>query len=565
MIGRAPAPHRVLVITGGWLTGQEGSIFQVARKIWTQQRAAEEAWLDLAVKAVLAEPVLAARLERLLLPFRERRLRETVRAVFADRSNVDPPSLTEVVLTTLLHRAGLPYDRMELDDLVARPAEVERKLAAASCVFLSSTYLHDLSELEPLVRRLKRPHNRVVIGGALAGILHNSWDGMPEVDVLAVGYGERLIGSLAAWIRSGFTALEPPAGGHLVRKKSTVFLYSGVPEELSLDRLPEPDWELAMRDHGRQDRPFPMAYYESVRGCPYRCNFCNYPYLFADTKFRVKSAQRIADDWQRLAALGVEHVTCLDSLFTMPRPRLRELCRLLVERGIRIRWICYARADDLADEETVILMKAAGAQQVQIGIESGDPVLLDNMDKACTVEANAQALANCRRHGLTSVVSLIVGFPGETRESLERTYQFLAATPPDFYFLATFSTRVAGVPLLRPENRERFGLRVRDGLRSMAPYWEHATMSCAEVSPHVRALDRRLMRDRVALNAAVFYPALLAFTPEHRDPLLAFQHRAATRHSLLAAAFDLVHGWIGRRLTRAVKAHFAPPVAGLAR
>ena len=129
------------------------------------------------MKAVLAEPVLAARLERLLLPFRERGLRETVRTVLADRSNVDPPSLTEVVLTTLLHQAGLPYDRMELDDLVAQPAEAERKLAATSCVFLSSTYLHDLCELEPLVRRLKRAHNRVVVGGALAGILHNAWDG----------------------------------------------------------------------------------------------------------------------------------------------------------------------------------------------------------------------------------------------------------------------------------------------------------------------------------------------------------------------------------------------------
>lgn len=548
----------VLVVTGGWLTGQEGSLFQATRKVWAQQRAAEDAWLDLAVKAVLAEPVLAARVERGLLAFRERGAREAVRSIFADRANAETPSLTEVVLTTLLHRAGLAYDTMELEELVTRPAEAERKLAAASCVFLSSTYLHDLSELEPAVRRLKRPHNRIVVGGALAGILHDSWAGMPEVDILAIGYGERLIASLAAWIRSGGQALEPPSGGRLIRRGQTAFLYSGVPEELSLDGLPEPDWELAMRDHGRR---FRMAYYESVRGCPYRCNFCNYPYLFDDTKFRVKSARRIADDWERLAGLGVEHVTCLDSLFTMPRSRLRELCRLLLERGVRIRWVCYARADDLADEGTVALMKEAGAEQVQIGIESGDPVLLDNMDKACTVEANARALENCRRHGLTSVVSLIVGFPGETAESLERTYRFLAATPPDFYFLATFSTRIAGVPLLRPENRERFGLRVRDGRRSMAPYWEHATMSCAEVSAHVRALDRRLMRDRVALNAAVFYPALLAYAPEHREPLLDFQRRAATRHPLLAGAFDLVNGWIGRRLRRAVREHFAGETA----
>jgi anaerobic magnesium-protoporphyrin IX monomethyl ester cyclase len=533
--------EKVLIVTGGWLTGQETSLVRAARKVWMQWQAAEEAWLDLKVKAVMAEPLITARLER--------RSRQ-IRPFLTRRDNVETPPLTEVVLATLLHQAGLHYERMPMDEIATDPAAAERKLAETECVFLSSTYLHDLSELEPIIRRLKRPHNRIVIGGALAGILHSQWQGMPEVDLLAVGYGERLIGPLAAWIRSGYRHLEPPPGGRIVQKDAGAILYSGVPDGHSLDDLPPPDWELAMQDHGT---PFRMVYYESVRGCPYRCNFCNYPYLFDDTRFRYKSAERIAADWEHYASLGVELVTCLDSLFTMPRPRLRELCRRLIALRLPLRWVCYARADDLADEETVALMKEAGAWQVQIGIESGDPALLDNMDKACTVESNARALDNCRRHGLTSVVSLIVGFPGETRESLDRTYDFLAATPPDFYFLATFSTRVAGVPLLRPENRARFGLRVADGLRSMAPYWEHATMSCTEVGRHVRDLDRRLMRDRIALNAALFYPSLLAYTPDLREPLLDFQQSAATGHPLLERAFDLAHGWLDRRLERAVR------------
>jgi radical SAM superfamily enzyme YgiQ (UPF0313 family) len=524
---------RVLVATGGLITGRERSLLTAARKLWEQWRAADEAWLDLKVKLVMAEPLLAARLEGL------------------ERGGTpEPPSLTEVVLTTLLHRAGLPYETLELDEIFSDPAGVDRKLAETDCVFLSSTYLHDLSEVEPLLRRLKRPHNRIVLGGALAGVIHDRWEGAPGLDVMAVGYGERLIDSLAAWIRSGYRELHPPEGGRLARKGTTDFLYSGVPADLSLDSLPTPDWGLAMRDRGAR---FPMVYYESVRGCPYRCSFCNYPYLFDDTKFRTRSAEKIAEDWQRYAELGVEVITCLDSLFTMPRPRLRELCRLLIEREIRIRWICYARADDLADEETVILMKRAGAHQVQIGIESGDAGQLANMDKACTVEANALALRNCRRHGLTSVVSLIVGFPGETAETLDRTYRFLAGNPPDFYFLATFSTRVAGVPLLRPENRERFGLRVMDNLRSMAPYWEHDTMSCAEVGNHVRALDRRLMADRVSLNAALFYAHMPAFRPERREALLDLQRRAALGHPLLRRGFDLANRWVDGRLRRAVR------------
>lgn len=540
---------KVLVATGGLITGRERSLPRALRKGWVQWRSAEEAWLDLKVKLVMAEPLLAARLAA-LRP-REAALRELLRS----REGREPPSLTEVVLATLLHQAGLRYERMELDEIYSAPQEVDRKLAATDCVFLSSTYLHDLSEVEPLLRRLKRPHNRIVLGGALAGILHDRWQGAPELAVMAVGYGELLIDSLAAWIRSGFQTLEPPAGGRLVRKGPTAFLYSGVPRDASLDFLPTPDWGLATRDHGA---PFSMIYYESVRGCPYRCNFCNYPYLFDDSKFRTKSAAKIAEDWERYVNdLGVETITCLDSLFTMPKPRLRELCRLLVERRVRVKWICYARADDLADEETVALMKEAGADQVQIGIESGDGRLLANMDKACTVETNARALDTCRRHGLTSVVSLIVGFPGETPETLDRTYRFLAEHPPDFYFLATFSTRVAGVPLLQPENRERFGLRVMDNLRSMAPYWEHATMSCAEVGNHVRALDRRLMRDRIALNAVLFYPALLSYRPQRRQALLDLQRRAVTGHPWLEKGFDLANRWVDVRLRRAVARHFA--------
>lgn len=218
---------RVLIATGGLITGKERSILLAARKWWEQWREAEEAWLDFKVKLVMAEPLLAARLEGLCSPENP-----------ANPEDSEPPSLTEVVLATLLHQAGVPYETMEIDEVFSDPEEVDRKLAETDCVFLSSTYLHDLSEVEPLLRRLKRPHNRIVMGGALAGILHDRWEGAPELDVLAVGYGELLIESLAAWIRSGFKTLEPPDGGRLVSKGKTTFLYSGVPRDLSLDFLP---------------------------------------------------------------------------------------------------------------------------------------------------------------------------------------------------------------------------------------------------------------------------------------------------------------------------------------
>jgi hypothetical protein len=177
------------------------------------------------------------------------------------------------------------------------------------------------------------------------------------------------------------------------------------------------------------------------------------------------------------------------------------------------------------------------------------------------VAANRRALANCRRHGLTTVVSLVVGFPGETPATLDRTYRLLEQSPPDFYFLATFSTRVAGVPVLEPAARRRFGLEASPNLYSMAPYWRHRTMSCADAGNHVRALDRRLMRNCVALNAAVFYRGMPNYDPARRAALLDFQRRAAGGHAAVRSVFSVTHRWLDRRLKRDMARHFSGAAA----
>ena len=70
--------------------------------------------------------------------------------------------------------------------------------------------MHDLSELEAVVRRVKRRHHRLVVGGALMGALPEGWQGLPEIDVVAVGYGEYLAPAVSQWMRS-VTQLPPPA------------------------------------------------------------------------------------------------------------------------------------------------------------------------------------------------------------------------------------------------------------------------------------------------------------------------------------------------------------------
>ena len=123
----------------------------------------------------------------------------------------------------------------------------------------------------------------------------------------------------------GIYNLVPPEGGRLIQRDGAQILQSGVPPTNNLDFLMTPDWSLSQADRGKRYR---MIYYESVRGCPYRCNFCNYPYLFSDNRFRYKSARRMVEEWEHyLNTLDMDYITCLDSLFTVPRARLIEFCQ----------------------------------------------------------------------------------------------------------------------------------------------------------------------------------------------------------------------------------------------
>lgn len=491
------------------------------KKQWASLKATSGAWLDLQAKLEISGRLLARALLMRSPKFQRAPYRPAVERYLEPNTQLEAPELTEVALCTLLHREGVGYETASLTQLYADDAKRRAMLDRCPLVFLSSTLLRDLSELLPLARMLKRPDNKVVVGGALVGLLHHRLSSLnaPPFDLVAVGYGELLVPALARWLKSDFRELKAPPDGRLQRGAPPL-LFSGVPSSRSLDDLPSPDWSLASAHH---KRPFKLVYYESVRGCPYRCAFCNYPFLFDDTKFRFKSAEKIADDWARLAEQGAEYISCLDSLFTMPRRRLLRLCELLIDRKIKVKWICYARADDL-DEARCALMKRAGCHMVHVGVESGSQQILDNMNKVCTVEANHRALRAARSAGIITVATVILGFPGETARTVEQTCAFLEASPPDIYYAAAFNVRFEGVPILSDENRARFGLKTAPDGRSAQPYWQHDTMACWEVGPHLRRLNLRMMRGKVALEGSLFVPNMMRYRLEDRDALLAFQY-----------------------------------------
>jgi anaerobic magnesium-protoporphyrin IX monomethyl ester cyclase len=502
---------RALVITGGLFEPAAETPWQAAQKQWRASRASAGVWLDLRLKLMLADRYSAMRRRLPQAP-------EAARRLLGDDPSAGVPELTEVALASLLEAEGVEVEVTTWSEISADPVAREARLSRCPLVLASTTLLRDLSELGPLAALIKRPHNRIVVGGALVSMLADRWPGVPGVDLAAAGDGERLVPALVAWAKGGFGRLTPPAGGRV--EGDGAVLRAGPMPSKSLDEWPSPDWRVAERLHGRA---FPFIHYESVRGCPYRCAFCNYPYLFDDTRFRLRSAGRIAQDWSIAASRGVRWISCLDSLFTLPPKRLDELTERLIADGRPVDWLCYARADDLTDPKRVQRLIDAGCRQVQIGVESGSAEILHHMNKRTTPEVNARALQVCRGLGLTTVITLIVGFPGETEATLAETRALLKAAPPDFFFVAPFSVKSPLIPILSASSRAQHGLVTDDDPTSAFPAWRHKTMHVLDAIDHADTLTRWIMAEGLGLNAGMFFQGMLRFNPQDREELLRFQ------------------------------------------
>jgi radical SAM superfamily enzyme YgiQ (UPF0313 family) len=117
-----------------------------------------------------------------------------------------------------------------------------------------------------------------------------------------------------------------------------------------------------------------------------------------------------------------------DDIFTLNVPRLRDLTGLL--RGERITYRCFGRVDSCSMEMADLLYEG-GCRHIAFGVESGSPAILERMQKDQTTDQIRQGIANARAAGLTVRIYLIVGFPGETWETVQETVDLMLECAPD--------------------------------------------------------------------------------------------------------------------------------------
>ena len=210
---------------------------------------------------------------------------------------------------------------------------------------------------------------------------------------------------------------------------------------LDPDAIPAPDWDGLDRDAYRlplKGRRFLMV--APVRGCPYRCTFCTAP-LYYGYRLRRRPAAQVVDEMAAsVSRYGIREFFFWADTFTADRHYVQELCRFVLEKGLRISWTCNSRVDTI-DEETIRLMKQAGLWMISFGLESGNDAILAASGKGITAAQSCEAVRMANRLGIRTAGHFMFGLPGETEETMAETLALALSLPLDiaqFYTAAPF-------------------------------------------------------------------------------------------------------------------------------
>lgn len=183
------------------------------------------------------------------------------------------------------------------------------------------------------------------------------------------------------------------------------------------------DYHYYLKDeHGVKRRATTMF---SSRGCPMRCDFCDSPNLWS-RKVRFIPLEKVFAEYAEIKALGFEAIQYYDDILPLSPARTKEMCREMKRLGFI--WRGFGRTDILSNhggKNYLQFMYDHGLRELLIGVESGSQKILDNIHKGTTVAQNAQVVRWCDEVGIRCKLSLIIGLPGETQETLNETREFL--------------------------------------------------------------------------------------------------------------------------------------------
>ncbi len=355
---------------------------------------------------------------------------------FARRNSIGPP-LNLMFLAAIAERQGheaviidAEVERLTSQDLVGMVRNIDPDLIGLT---LYTPFFHVNVELARVLRAegnetpiaVGGPHVTIEEEGALE----------PEFDYGFVGQAEE---SWPAFLDafgngkdiSGIEGLLYRDNGGIRKTGRPRSSRSTDGDPYPLDRLGMPARHLVKNElyrmgtlHGR----FPVTPLLMSRGCPWRCIFCASEKL-QTTNVALRSPGAIVDEMKAAnAQYGVTHFFVVDDVMTLHRDHVEALCGLLETEGLGITFEGSTRAN-LVDKALIERMAECGLVRLSFGLETVDSDMRDTMKKKVPLKYYEQANRLCHEHGIEALNSVMIGLPGETRETVGKTLLWLRSS-----------------------------------------------------------------------------------------------------------------------------------------
>ena len=284
---------------------------------------------------------------------------------------------------------------------------------------------------------------QIVLGGPHVSALPERSLRETATDFVVIGEGEITFAELIASLKQDKRAIGAIKGlGYLDRDGH--YRQNATRELIQdLDALPFPARDLVNNSlycppPSKRVSLGPNTIISTSRGCPHNCGFCGSRSVWG-RRVRFRSPESVVGEIQEcIGKYGITSINFTDEFFTARKDRVLRICQLMREKGVVIPWVCSARAERL-DYETLKAMKESGCHEISFGIESGNPEILSRIDKKLDLNEALQVVRTAQRVGITTHASYILGYLGESVETMKQTIYFAKRLNTDVaaFFIAS--------------------------------------------------------------------------------------------------------------------------------
>jgi len=381
-------------------------------------------------------------------------------------------SYTIAYLGTYLHRRGLTFDyvnsfRDDKEELARKLSKENIRTIAITTTFYISAF--PILEIIDFIRKYNQTA-KIILGGPFiitqframdANSLESLFNYMDADFYVISTEGEATLVKLINALKSNLPLHEV---NNIYYKTDGGYAATPIVREENDLNENWVDWSLF------SDRVEEYALIRTSISCPFSCSFCAYPGQAG--KYRTASLESLEKELNGLEKIkSLKHMGFVDGTSNVPLDRFKKILKLMIKNNYHFKWNSTLRCQFM-DDETARLMKDSGCDGVFLGIESGSDKILKIMNKAVTVAEYYRGIELLKKYDIPTFGCIIIGFPGETDETVQETIKFIKEGGLDF-----FRTQLWYAETFTPiwERKDEFKITGSNF------EWAHATMDSTRV------------------------------------------------------------------------------------